>query len=259
MPETTERSESSLLPSVVVLTALEKEYDAVRAFLSEIVEDVHPTGTVYEVGLYPRDAPAWRVVIAELGANNTPAAAAAERAIAQYSPRYAFFVGVAGGRKDVRVGDVVCASKVYAYHSGKDTQDGFRPRPIALRPSAALLERARAEKKRWNRRAHGVAGFRVHEGAIAAGEVVVASGQSATAEFLAKNYGDALAIEMEGAGFLEGAHQSGVDALVIRGISDLLDGKSASDATGSQERASQNAAAVAFSILEALARSSRPR
>jgi nucleoside phosphorylase len=55
--------------------------------------------------------------------------------------------------------------------------------------------------------------------------------------FLRASYGDALAVEMEGHGVMQAAHQRNVDALVVRGISDLLDGKAESDRTGWQPRA----------------------
>src|SRR5262249_49385978 len=95
---------------------------------------------------------------------------------------------------------------------------------------------------------------RVFVGPIAAGEKVVASSRSAVARFVRKRYGDALAVEMEGRGCLR-AIQANADvrALIVRGISDLLDRKAESDAAGGQERAAAAASAFAFEVLANLA------
>jgi nucleoside phosphorylase len=87
-------------------------------------------------------------------------------------------------------------------------------------------------------------------GPIAGGERVVASTRSATAEFLRKHYSDAIAVEMEGRGFLEAVNiNTLVLGGVVRGISDLLSGKSDADECGSQPLAAGAASAAAFEIL----------
>jgi nucleoside phosphorylase len=237
----------------VILTALPVEYSAVRAHLSDLREQTHEQGTVYEEGSFQGEQ-LWDVTLVEIGAGNVKTAAEAERAMQHFRPRVLLFVGIAGGIKDVRVGDVVIATKVYGYESGK-AESEFRPRPQAFGPSYRLEQRARAEARRpdWLERLKSPTGEpkpRVLLGPIAAGEVVVASRASEISRFIQENYGDSLAVEMEGRGLLEAASiNERVDALVIRGISDLLDKKAESDVLGSQELAAAHASAFAFELL----------
>lgn len=243
------------LRKAVVLTALPVEYLAVRAHLVEFCEEVHPEGTIYESGRFGEGTDSWSVSIAEIGATNTRASMEAERALSHFKPDVLLFVGVAGGLKDVALGDVVAASKVYGYEAEKALAT-FQPRPEVGETSYRLQQRARAVARNtdWHRRiTESPAAPKAFIGPIAAGEKVVADTRAPVFEFLRSQYGDALAIEMEGRGVLVAAHaNAGVDAIVIRGISDLVDDKAAADAAGSQERAARHAAAFAFELLARL-------
>lgn len=92
---------------IVILTALGLERAAVRQFLTDVRQLTHDHGTVYDLGRF-------EVV----------------------------FLGVAGGLKDVKLGDVVVATKVYGYESGKESKT-FRPRPDVMRSSYIF------ERRRW--------------------------------------------------------------------------------------------------------------
>ena len=235
----------------VILTAIPIEYMAVRVHLSDLREEIHPNGTIYERGKFSIDGQEWEVGIVQTGAGNSPAAMEAERAIAYFKPNVILFVGVAGGIKDVELGDVVAATKVYGYESGK-VAETFRPRPDVGRSTYNLIQRAKAaaRKGEWLARLSNSAQPNVFVEPIAAGEKVVTNKKSDLFEFLQHNYGDALAVEMEGRGILEVAHANQqVSALIIRGISDLIDGKSKADEGGFQEIAARHASAFAFEVL----------
>ncbi len=251
---------SSKKDCAVILTAIPVEYEAVRAHLSGIQEEIY-RGTVYERGTFSARKRLWDVGIAQIGAGNPGAASEAERAITYFDPSIILFVGVAGGLKDVALGDVVAATKVYGYESGKVQGKAFLLRPSVGESSHRLVQRAMAEgrKKGWLSRVRGrnrtldQASPHVHVGPIAAGEKVIASTRSNIFKFLRSHYNDALAVEMEGRGFLDATHRNEpVQALVVRGISDLVEGKSEVDAGGSQEIAARHASAFAFEMLAKL-------
>lgn len=239
----------------VIMTALQIEYRAVQAHLVDLRENIHPQGTVYEVGNFIDSDRRWEVLIAEIGAGNDSAAAEAERAIKHFQPEVAMFIGVAGGVKDVELGDVIAADKVYDYESGKDYGSGFAPRPDVGKSSYSLGQRARVEARKGNWQSRIIGGAtektpRAHIGPIAAGEKVVGSKRAATAKLIRAQYGDTLAVEMEGSGFLKATQANEqVVALVIRGISDLLSKKAEADKAGWQGQAARNASAFAFEIL----------
>jgi nucleoside phosphorylase len=244
---------SKVKRSAVILTALHIETRAVLRHLAEIGEETE-RGTIFHVGRFA----GWHVAVAECGEGNVYAGVTVERAIARFKPDVALFVGVAGGLKDVLIGDALVSSKVYGYERGKDTSEGFRPRPAVELSAYALEQRAKTMKLRddWQKRLDPKLKHTkptIYVGPIATGEKVVSSSSGAIAEYLRQNYGDALGVEMEGQGFLAGVRiNDAVQGCVVRGISDLLDGKAEADKAGSQERAADVASAVAYEMLATL-------
>ncbi|WP_320775790.1 5'-methylthioadenosine/S-adenosylhomocysteine nucleosidase [Streptomyces sp. CRN 30] len=233
---------------VVVLTALNLEYEAVRRKLVGVQVHRHTRGTRFEVGTV-QGTPC-RVALGLTSKGNHSAAVLAERAVQEFSPLAVLFVGVAGALwKATGLGDVVMASHVYAYHGGTSEDDGLKARPRVWEAPHGISQLG-AHLARTGIWADGtsddVNAPRVHFGAIAAGEIVQNSRISAEAEWIRQHYNDALAIEMEAAGVAQAGHLSGAPVAIIRGISDRADGtKNSAEDRNWQPRAAANAVAFA--------------
>jgi adenosylhomocysteine nucleosidase len=248
-------------PTAVFITTFDAEFLAVTEHLEESpqqLEQREERGTLYELGTFRGDHATWTVAVAEIGPGNSTAAAEVERANAAFAPDVVLLVGVAGGLSDLRLGDVVAADAVYDYESGKDADDEYLPR-IKTQPSShRLLQYSRqvARSGDWHRRIRPVAPAtppRAVVRPIAAGGKLVAGTRSRTAELLRRYCSDAGAVEMEGSGFLRGAYLNhGVEALVVRGVSDLLNDKRPIHDAFWQPTAARHAAAFAFAVLSGI-------
>ncbi|MEU8839022.1 5'-methylthioadenosine/S-adenosylhomocysteine nucleosidase [Streptomyces roseus] len=233
---------------VVILTALNLEYQAVRRRLAGPQVRRHERGTRFEVGTV--QGTSCRVALALTNKGNHSAAVIAERAIQEFSPVAVVFVGVAGALwETARLGDVVVATHVYAYHGGTSEDDGLKARPRVWEAPHGISQLAShlARVDDWADDAPGrERAPQVRFGAIAAGEVVQNSRISAEARWIRQHYNDALAIEMEAAGVAQAGHLSGAPVAIVRGISDRADGtKSSAKDRSWQPRAAANAAAFA--------------
>lgn len=230
---------------IVMLTALEVEYAAVRAHLSGIEKHEHDSGTIFERGRHAGH----EFAIGFTGMGNTGAATLTERAISEFQPDAVVFVGVAGGLKDwLRLGDVVVATRVYAYHGGREDEQSFKARPRAwelahhIEQQARVIAREQQDVKIWFE-------------PIAAGEVVLTSLSSALAQRIHLHYNDAVAIEMESAGVANAGHLNmATPTVTVRGISDRVDDKDLTDTQDWQAKAARNAAAFAFELSKVLAK-----
>lgn len=265
LPSLSRRSSDLMAPvqsksmiKAIFVTALPEEFAAVVAHLDDIQEQTEQ-GTIYEIGTFSHADIQCTVAVVQTGMGNSPSAAATERALNLFRPDFAFFVGIAGGlRDDLKIGDVVVASKVYGYESGK-SGESFLPRPDAPPVSHEAEQRANAvvREKMWQKRisptmqSMPIAIVRP----IAAGEKVLISESSEDLKRVRATYTDAHAVAMEDHGFATAvrAHPS-VCFAVVRGISDLIENKQKADRSGSHEIAARNAAAFAFEMLAGLLR-----
>ncbi|WP_433604269.1 purine phosphorylase [Dactylosporangium sp. CA-139114] len=239
---------------VVVLTAMNLEYDAVRARLDNPRVHRHSAGTRFEIG---RLHGGGRVALGLVGKGNHPAAVLAERAVTAFDPIAVLFAGVAGGLwPSIRLGDVVVGSQIYAYHGGTSEDDGLKARPRAweVPHGAGQIAQHLIRTGGWATGLPAGPVPAVHFGPIAAGEIVHDSAVSEQARWVRQHYNDALAIEMEAAGVAQAGHLNGsLPVVVVRGISDRADGtKTTSDGQSWQPRAATHAAAFATALAAEL-------
>ena len=243
------------MPRAVILTSHPDDYQTICSHLTELTEETHPQGTVYELGQFSANGQTWEVAIAEIDNSNTSAASEAERAISHFKPDVIFLVSGATGIKDVSLGHVVVANKVYGYESGK-AENEFLPRPEAQKPSYQLQARAKAERKKpdWRHRLPPEISSQdpsVILAPIASGDKEAASEQADLLKFLRSQYDDAVAVENLGFGFLKAvAANEKVSALTVHGICRLInDNPDLGIQTNPRAIGAQNAIAFTFEIL----------
>lgn len=245
--------QSKTQKEALIVTALEVEYRAVIHFLQG-TRRVNTGKYHVRQGTYQD----WTVSVASAGQGNEAVASLTQHLIEYFKPPYAFFVGVAGGRKDARHLDVVVGEQLLNVHSGKYTPQGFEVRPNAYRPGAHLLSLARDHAAMGNWVQPPVTeGAKAHIGQVAVTDGVVTDPEGTLGEQIAKHYGQTLAVEMEGYGFQLTANLNpDVKSLVVRGISDRLGDKHPAQDESFQPKAATNAAAFVFSLLSELSEDS---
>ena len=247
--------------TIVIQTALPLEQQEVINKLTNVDEYIHPvSNTIYKVGNYNSNGNSLQIVVGRTNQTNVNAGIETERVIQHFNPTYLFFVGVAGGLKDVVVGDIVIGTDVFGFERGK-SKDEFLPRPQFGFASYELEQKAVAfaYSEQWKEQSSRIVDNKFHQqisafsGTIASGEKVVGSTNSPLYLFLKHFCSHALAVEMEGLGFLEACRPYPlIKSLIIRGISDLIDGKENSDKEGSQPYASKNATEFLFGLIDYL-------
>lgn len=237
---------------VIILTPIALEYSAMRDMLSS----VEP----FELGSYPcvkgkveQDSCSLSVLLVETGSGNQQVGFAALKALQVYKANAVILTGIAGGIKDAGLGDIVVGTSAYGYESGKESVTGTLSRPSVFHYSSALQLQCKrvAEAGQWKRNSETADSSMVYFGPIASGEKVVATTESPVYQSIKQYYNDTLALEMEAIGFARAMHDfKGVQCINIRGISDLLDGKTSAHDKTYQPTAAKNAAAFVFELLK---------
>jgi nucleoside phosphorylase len=235
-------------PKILLVTAFDKE----AAPLQEKLLDVSLTeiDSYYVTkGYYSTDKRRAEIYIFVAGVGNTPAAVSTTRLIGSLKPELTIFCGIAGGRKEAAIGDVVVANLVYNYESGKEHTGGFlnwfsrfspRPRTVELSRKANSLMNAYLSRHPEQE------GYKAYFKPIACGEKLLANSKGRPGKSITLTYSDALAVEMEGFGFLSAMVGEESPGVLIRGISDRVDKKTEQE---NHSLATKNAADFTFRFL----------
>jgi nucleoside phosphorylase len=251
----------------LIITTVVHESRAVQSHMTDVERIAGPNGAIYEMGRFSDPAGDWHLVHAITQPGNSDASVVATKAHADFGKFDAqIFVGVGGSLKgDIPIGSVVVGDYVYNSHSGKVDDKGYYSRPHGHAAAPELIKAAtmlvldgdwidliknpkRTVLPATNSYPCPYPPNAVIK-AIASGEQVVAGGKAPFYGTLRQYLNDAGAIEMEGWGAMNAAHQENTPAIVVRGISDMCDGKDHVSDAQHQPIASAHAAAFAFAIL----------
>jgi nucleoside phosphorylase len=250
---------------ILICTAIDVETAEVIEYLHNVTQ-VMLDGAHFSKGyVQTSSGKAWEVYVRQLGKGNAIATGEAQKAFSSVPlARCSIFVGVAGGIKDVNLGDLVVCQQIFNYEQGKYVANmPFLSRPVAERSDRLLVElaklvRSTSEWKVILRDDTRGKDFKVYVDTTITGEKVIADLKNPSAKIIKLNFSGALALDMEGAGFLYAAHGANVRAIVIRGISDQLTNKDLADSQDFQRLAAARAAGFAFALLSRIEKATVP-
>lgn len=255
-PHLKQEKYNSMQIPIVILAPLKVEFDSLRQYLDQ--QKVVMKGiAVYTEGTFKSENKTYNIAIREIGARNVKAALATAKAIVDYSPKVVLLAGVAGGAKeDVQPGDIVIGDTIRGYGAGKEKDGKHLARPNVFPPSVELLSLSKkiSHEDTWHKKLNSRNRTPdVFHAPIASDDKVLTDKDGYSLQLIKDHYNDTLAVEMEGIGFMEAVYENSPTlGLVIRSISDMIEGKAEADAAGGQEIASANMAAYTFELIRNL-------
>lgn len=203
-------------------------------------------------------------VISLLSPGNISSALMYSEIMKYIAPKYILLFGIAGGiSPKLKVNDVVIATEVLYYEKAKEIQNNkFKRRGEDQLLDPRIVETIKEFEIKYgetpafdyiNENGEHLK-FRTFSGPIGSGEIVFASDESDTKEWML-NYNDkVLAVETEGYGIVQAYYEERMQKkaapiFIIRGISDTADSNKDDDY---RESSAQNAATVMIKFLEIL-------
>jgi nucleoside phosphorylase len=225
------------LVDVVIVTALEKERDAVLRYLDSPQPVETKKRIVYKSYLkHEQSSSGYQVLLLCFGGmGNVRAATAVTQAIDVWNPAAIILTGIMGGVEgsDRLLGDLIVAEQIIGYELGKIKETGTDRRFEALRPAHLLITKVHDFlPKQWALdyrtipRPDGTSGRvipNVHFGVVASGEKVIAD--TITIPELQGSWNRLIGVEMEGFGTAQAVYQSDPipKMLMVKGICDWAD------------------------------------
>ena len=219
---------------VVIVTALEKERDAVLRYLDSPEQVTSKNRTVHKAYLqHENSETGYQVVVLCFGGmGNVQSAIAVTQAIDIWNPAAIVLTGIMGGVEDSErsLGDLIVAEQIVGYESGKVKDTGTETRFQVQQPTYGMLEKARnfpPEKWVCDRRTipwpdgqSGRVSPQVHFGVVASGEKVIAD--TITVPKLQSSWEKLIGVEMEGFGTALAVYQadSAPAMFMVKGICD---------------------------------------
>jgi nucleoside phosphorylase/predicted nucleotidyltransferase len=223
----------------LIITALTDEFTAVETALNPYLVQTSDLGAFgrHLEALIPHARPGddeVAIVCQSDRMGNVASALTTSEALARWAPRLVVLVGITGGlATKTHLGDLVVATQVFDYESGKVTKKGVESHGIKLSSSFSARQRLLGQQDleaivvEEARRAGVPAGCGINEGAYASGEKVVADRKMARA--VSRSDRKIAAIEMESLGVADACRRRGVEFMVLKAVTDFADAQKSDD------------------------------
>jgi adenosylhomocysteine nucleosidase len=233
-PQQVAAPEAGQSTDIGVITVLSEEAQAVRSALG--LESDGASGLSFDLGNLKAGGRSASVVATRALARGEGSTMSAFNHLREhYNPRVIVLAGIAGGiHRDVRLGDVVVATRVVYYDLRKETPEGTRRRgqerqaPAEIGHAVNRFFTDHGEPAEFPAEGPGniTRSIRALTGPIGSGNAVIADRDSKILEYLAAFNDEILAVDMEAGGLSQSYHERSATSewpqgwLVVRGISD---------------------------------------